>query len=161
MRAFVVLNIATSCDKGHHMTSRINRRRKQARTTQEQWEWQGRLCFYCDVETWLNPGLRYSDFPRDKIKTMATREHLHRRVDGGPNTRDNVVIACHECNSTRGEMPWQEYLDKKEAESRSNCRDPENGYGLTIVPVEPTPDFRIENTYFYVCSRERRKRNAA
>jgi 5-methylcytosine-specific restriction endonuclease McrA len=124
-----------------NLMARINRRRKQARTTQEQWEWQGRLCFYCDVETWINPGWDCSAIPRNRLKTMATREHLIRRADGGPNTSDNVVIACQECNSTRGETSWQDYLDKKEADSRRNCRDPENGYGLTTtIPAAPTPN---------------------
>ena len=141
------------------VTRRINRRRKRARTTQEQWEWQGKLCFYCDVETWLNPGIDTSvvAIPLDRLKTMATREHLIRLADDGPDTRENVVVACHECNSTRGETPWEDYLDEKEAASRSNCPNPESGYGLYFFPTKPTPEFRVEDTYFCGGARKRIK----
>lgn len=41
----------------------------------------------------------------------ATREHLIRRAEGGIRTKDNIVLACNECNSSRGTIPpndWKE-----------------------------------------------------
>lgn len=75
----------------------------------------GGLCWYCGCDTWL-PGFRRRMQIRKQFgivagvpgsglaltRRMATREHLHRLADGGANARENLVLACHFCNVTRG-----------------------------------------------------------
>jgi len=39
----------------------------------------------------------------------ATVEHLQRREDGGKTVKDNLAIACHPCNSSRGRVDWLTY----------------------------------------------------
>lgn len=137
---------------------RSSRRRKKAALLRDQWAWQNSRCFYCDVKTWIKEGQKLSEISKDALKTMATIEHLERLADDGSNSADNIVVACHECNSRRAAIPWQEYLDRKETLSRANCADPEDGYGLTIRPTGPTPDFRVRDTYFVVNANRKRKR---
>lgn len=143
------------------MTSKVNRRRKSRQSLTIMWSWQAGLCFYCDRETWLPQS--DTDMQTLSIETtnaMATREHLVRLADGGVNGGDNLVMACFECNSARGEVSWELYLDNKEHLARMNCRDPEAGYGLTILPDGPTFDF-IPKPVQYApirCKKKRRER---
>jgi 5-methylcytosine-specific restriction endonuclease McrA len=58
----------------------------------------GRCC-YCGIK------MRIS-FPKRLRHDSETIEHLNRRTDGGGNERDNIALACHECNSTRGNVDW-------------------------------------------------------
>ena len=46
---------------------------------------QGGLCFYC----------------HQRMGRDITAEHLVARMDGGKNTRDNIVAACRRCNAAR------------------------------------------------------------
>lgn len=48
----------------------------------------GRICAYC--------GIQFS------AKDL-TRDHVHARTHGGPNTWTNVVTACKQCNSFKGD----------------------------------------------------------
>lgn len=45
-------------------------------------------------------------FPKRLRHDSEMLEHLNRRSDGGGNERDNIALACHECNSTRGNVDW-------------------------------------------------------
>jgi len=55
-------------------------------------------CFYCGELMSL------SFARRDHIwGNSATLEHLRRRADGGGNGKENLVLACRECNIRRGD----------------------------------------------------------
>lgn len=47
---------------------------------------------------------------------METIEHLHRKSDGGPDQPHNVALACHACNTGRGDMNWLAYATYKAGE---------------------------------------------
>jgi hypothetical protein len=59
------------------------------------------LCFYC--------GEPFESDKPNHDPLSPSREHLVRKVDGGGNHPDNIVVAHKGCNSGRGEMPWQVY----------------------------------------------------
>lgn len=66
---------------------------------------QGRKCCYCECEMIITS-------PKTGTMTnpaMATLEHLNRRADGGDNNKDNLAIACWECNHGRGRVDWLTY----------------------------------------------------
>lgn len=46
---------------------------------------QGGVCFYC----------------HRPMGRLATAEHLKARMDGGRDTRENIVAACRHCNHQR------------------------------------------------------------
>lgn len=123
------------------MTSRVSRRRKWKFVLRKAWEWQNKRCFYCDINTWIYEGRNVGELDPGLLKTVATREHLTRKADGGGDSLDNLVMACWDCNTNRGETHWEDYLVEKEELSRRNCEDPEDGYGLTYRPDGPTYDF--------------------
>ncbi|MGY5941141.1 HNH endonuclease [Stenotrophomonas forensis] len=58
-------------------------------------------CYYCGVRMWsASPdelGLR----SRSARPFQCTAEHLVARQDGGKDTAENVVAACHRCNQRR------------------------------------------------------------
>jgi len=63
-------------------------------------EQQGGKCYYCGIQTTLRTGKRGS------VKSdTATKEHLHRKCDGGLHDMDNLVMACRGCNTGRNEHP--------------------------------------------------------
>ena len=59
-------------------------------------EAQNHRCCYCGKRTWLK---HYSETGPEK--DMATREHVHCQSKGGKNGRNNIVMACSECNNQR------------------------------------------------------------
>lgn len=61
------------------------------------------VCFYCGKATWLKSA------GNGHTRDMATREHLIRRCDGGPDTDENIVLACHDCNTTRGDLSVEDH----------------------------------------------------
>lgn len=42
-----------------------------------------------------------------------TRDHLEPVSDGGLTTQDNIVPACHSCNSSKGASEWREWYMKQ------------------------------------------------
>lgn len=78
------------------------------------------VCGYCGGSTWMigerhDAVRRRLEIPKGiagshKILTasMATREHLQKRADGGKNT-DNLMLACHACNVRRGDASPEEH----------------------------------------------------
>jgi 5-methylcytosine-specific restriction endonuclease McrA len=54
---------------------------------------QGRKCAYCDT--------RMSDEPRDHLH-FATFDHIVSLSEGGPDTLDNLTLACKPCNTAKG-----------------------------------------------------------
>jgi 5-methylcytosine-specific restriction endonuclease McrA len=49
-------------------------------------------------------------------KDAETIEHLHRLKDGGTHCRDNMALACFECNTGRGAVDWLTYKSLKAGE---------------------------------------------
>lgn len=81
----------------------------------------GWRCRWCGVEVSYNPAASGPFYP-----TMASLDHLIPQVKGGRNTKDNLVTACRRCNSERGHMSvedWVNHLENARA-SRSvpECR---------------------------------------
>ena len=62
-------------------------------------------CFYCGVLTWLDDGASFAvrhGLPRGIARCLqCTTEHLHARRDGGADSPNNIVAACHCCNLRR------------------------------------------------------------
>lgn len=42
----------------------------------------------------------------------ATADHKRARAIGGNNSRDNIVAACSDCNSLKGALSTQEFMDR-------------------------------------------------
>jgi len=66
---------------------------------------QGNKCYYCNC--------KMNHFGAQPKKRNATIEHLQRKCNGGTYSRDNIVIACYECNSHRGDYSsemWKKYI---------------------------------------------------
>lgn len=66
-------------------------------------------CYYCGMPMWIaHSGIFAAKY---KLKggfirrLQATAEHLNARQDGGKNSSDNIVAACHFCNTTRHKRP--------------------------------------------------------
>ena len=82
---------------------------------------QGGRCFYCSADTFLRGGVESAAQARLRFglpaaapkklfrRRHATLEHLKRRADGGTKANKNLVMACHSCNTRRGEMPVDQY----------------------------------------------------
>ena len=54
-----------------------------------------------------------SKFARRLIqKAVVTAEHIHPKSKGGPNATDNYMGECQECNGSRGNMSYDEWMKK-------------------------------------------------
>ncbi len=114
-----------------HLTCKLPFKARQRSKRIARFIEQGGKCFYCQldmfepgIETALFGLIRLIGFPAYledwKIRSkknnfgqytnkqkkflesrMSTLEHLHRKVDGGTRTWDNVAAACQSCNSKR------------------------------------------------------------
>lgn len=66
--------------------------------------YQNHRCYYCGFPMWLN-SLKELPLPRGYKgilpRLKCTAEHLIARQDGGGDSRDNIVAACHWCNQKR------------------------------------------------------------
>lgn len=71
----------------------------------------GRCC-YCQVEMTTHKAPKNGPHPG----TAETIEHLQRRADGGTNRRDNLALACRDCNMGRGTIDWLTYTSLKRGE---------------------------------------------
>ena len=56
------------------------------------WERYGGICHWCGCATILRP---------DNAWDKATIDHVIPRSHGGPDTADNMVLACNRCNNRR------------------------------------------------------------
>ena len=45
-------------------------------------------------------------------KAVVTAEHIHPKSKGGPNATDNYMGECQECNGSRGNMSYEEWMKK-------------------------------------------------
>jgi len=68
---------------------------------------QNGLCYYCEQPMWLqniNGFCNQYGISRDQAFALkCTAEHLVARQDGGLDTDENIVAACHFCNQARHE----------------------------------------------------------
>lgn len=75
------------------------------RVRNRQMKAQSGFCFYCDQPMWLQDIKRFCarhKLNREQAQFLkCTAEHLVARTDGGPDTDDNIVAACHYCNQRR------------------------------------------------------------
>src|SRR5688572_17231577 len=66
---------------------------------------QGGCCYYCGRPIWIDDSTEFAvahHLTRRQVPGRAcTAEHLIARRDGGPDTCENIVAACRECNQTR------------------------------------------------------------
>ncbi len=57
-------------------------------------EYQDGKCFYCQKE----------------MTNDATMDHVVPKSKGGKKSRKNIVLACRNCNSKKGNMPIEKFL---------------------------------------------------
>lgn len=66
---------------------------------------QGGRCYYCDLPVWEDDPLTFARIhgirPRLCPHLQCTAEHLIARKDSGQDACENIVAACHWCNSER------------------------------------------------------------
>lgn len=61
---------------------------------------QDNLCYYCGHKM-----IRHQHKDREPVPRNAmTKDHIEPRVYGGETLRENLLAACAQCNSLRGEM---------------------------------------------------------
>ena len=67
---------------------------------QRLWRRQKGRCAYCGVQ--MIKKLPGQVGVADKGKTW-TLDHVHPQAKGGPSTRDNLVLACRDCNQKKAD----------------------------------------------------------
>jgi 5-methylcytosine-specific restriction endonuclease McrA len=62
-------------------------------------------CYYCGSFMWRENkeifAIKYAISIQEAAKYKCTAEHLVARCDGGDNSNNNIVAACHFCNGVR------------------------------------------------------------
>lgn len=68
--------------------------------------------------SWIIQKRRLALYARDgwrcvycQKRAKLTLDHLKPRSLGGSNKNQNLVTACHKCNSLRGNIPWWEFAN--------------------------------------------------
>ncbi len=98
--------------------NRANRLRRQALRIErfhDLWNKQRGRCHYCGCKMILRADLKL--IPGDRIPyiaEMASEDHILPRSRKGPNTRENLCIACQHCNKKKS--------DRTDTEFRIDCR---------------------------------------
>ena len=84
-----------------------SRRKKLLRLSERQ----NHRCCYCGVHTW-HPMIEDGIPAHKKLKRhQSTLEHIKTRAEGGTFAWNNLVMACSECNNTRGAMTVEEFME--------------------------------------------------
>ena len=77
-------------------------------------------CHYCNIE--CRPGYR------NIYKDSATVDHKIPKCKGGTNARENLVLACNECNNLKGNRSYEDFIanpnkpNKERVPRRRNAR---------------------------------------
>lgn len=85
---------------------------------------QSGLCCYCERpmarhgETARAEAARLGVSRRGIHKRRETIEHLQQLAKGGTSHRDNLALACKDCNSRRGDTDWLTYKSQRMGELR-------------------------------------------
>lgn len=97
------------------MSKKIRNRRKATTSFQEsldiqrfreqRFDEQNGMCYFCNRRMYRK---HKNNWEHHKMRRV-TAEHVIPVADGGPNTYENIVAACHECNSRRGRMPAEQF----------------------------------------------------
>lgn len=75
--------------------------KRDHRVRAELFQRQGGKCCYCRK-------IMMGEF-RGGNPRRPTIEHLRRRIDGGTSRKDNLALACFQCNHDRGDRDWLTY----------------------------------------------------
>lgn len=70
---------------------------------------QNHRCCYCGQKTWHSHIIDGGDVKHTR-RTQATIEHVVALVHGGTWCKDNLVMACDECNGARGEKSVERFV---------------------------------------------------
>lgn len=62
-------------------------------------------CYYCREFMFLGTELEAGLL----VSRIATMDHLVPHAKGGAFVDGNLVLACYECNQTRGTMDWRDF----------------------------------------------------
>lgn len=108
---------------------------------------------------WIRPQRRLAIYLRDKFTCQycgkdlhnvpahsITLDHLKPRIKGGNHESNNLVTACHACNSKRQDKPWRSYATGGAIEriTRTVRRKVNIDLALAIIKGE-SPDPRLED----------------
>ena len=75
-------------------------------------------CYYCQKQVFKTSTGR----PGESLKhNEATIDHKLPLVRGGLNDLNNRVIACHQCNNTKGDMAEDEFRFYLNDKSKLSC----------------------------------------
>lgn len=72
------------------------------------------ICHYCN-RTDLEIGYRYAKYAylNNSNKKLATIDHIIPRSSGfNPLDESNWVVSCKKCNTKKGSMSYEEYMEK-------------------------------------------------
>lgn len=69
--------------------------------TKKLWIAQGGKCAHCQKMTVLSEDVGLGKTPRN----LATLDHIIPQVEGGTDSMRNLLMACRDCNSSRGCLP--------------------------------------------------------
>jgi hypothetical protein len=113
-------------------------------------------CFYCKVEMLVQPNGGFSKRakkrhgPNHRYR-IATKEHLHRRCEGGSNDSANLVAACMLCNSQRdwhSPLVWSNAKFRKRVAVYRNKR--RKTWKLRRARVTKTKQFVVKRRLFQI-----------
>lgn len=80
------------------------------------------LCHYCKIECRLSFSSEY--------KNSATVDHKIPKSKGGTNDRENLVLACNECNNAKGDRSYEDFIARPYRVQSVNSR------GRRLTPLE-------------------------
>jgi len=92
--------------KARHGTLRtMIRRQRLIRLSGEQ----NHQCCYCGQKTW-HPEINDGGDVNQSRRRRATIEHIVPQTNGGGEGKHNLIMACAQCNNSRGELPLEDFV---------------------------------------------------
>lgn len=83
---------------------------KSITTTRTLFEEQDGRCYYCDEEMLWTPVVD-GEFKKEYYYRQATFEHVTLKSKGGTYGKENGVCACWKCNTMRGKLPQDVFIE--------------------------------------------------